>query len=112
MEFAVFASHITTNGKDFYRYTTRLKKKDGGEQTVTVKFRRTCALPAGNECPMNIVVDRKDMNLAVKEDHDTDTDPNTGEITVVTKIRHTLWINAWKPGTPYVDHSLDDYDIG
>lgn len=101
MQITVFAKKGTTSdGKKFDRYLGRLHKKDGTELTVSVKFREDGGKPKPTDCPMNIVVDRNDANLAdrtyVRED--------TGE----TCISYTLWVSKWKPGEKYVDHSLDD----
>ena len=31
----------------------------------------------------------------------------TGEV----KIGYKMWVYAWSEGDPYVDHSMDDYDL-
>ena len=111
MELAIFAAHITTNGKDFYNYTTRLPKKDGSILTVRVKFRKSCGLPMGADCPMNIKVKKEDMNLVVEPYDESSVDEDTGEVTIIHKESYRLWVSKWEKGSPYVDHSLDDFDI-
>lgn len=111
MELAIFATHIMKNGKDFYNYTARLPRKDGTEQTVRVKFRKSTLMPDGRDCPMNIKVAKADMNLKTEPYDDTEVDEETGEVTIIHKESYHLWVSKWEPGSPYVDHSLDDFDI-
>lgn len=104
MEIAVFAKRCTgKDGKAFTRYLSTLTKKDGTRQTVAVKFREACGSPKAEECPMNINVERRDINLSSREFEREDT----GEVGTA----FTLWVSAWKQGTPYIDTSLDEYDI-
>lgn len=106
MKIAVFARKTEdSKGKKFYTYSTRLTKKDGSTESVGVAFREECGAPDPKKCPMNIVVDRKNANLA--ERHRQVTDRATGE--VVERVFKTLWVSDWKEGEKYVDHSLDDY---
>jgi hypothetical protein len=102
MELTIFAKYRTTSeGKGFYSYLTKLRKKDGEMYTVGVKFREICGAPKGDKCPCNIIVDKHDANLStykyVRED--------TGE----EMEGKNLWITAWEEGSEYVDHSLDDF---
>ena len=102
MELTIFAKkRQTADGKKtFYNYLTTLKKKDGSELKCSVKFRESCGNPEPKDCPVNIIVDKKDANLSYK-----DLALETGEIYTV----YTLWVSAWKKGAAYVDHSLDDF---
>lgn len=103
MELAVFAKKRTNKeGKTFFSYLSRLKRKDGFEIPVSVSFRQECGQPKAERCPMNIVVDKKNANLASNEY----LDPTTGEI----KISYTLWVSAWRQGKDFVDTSLDDFE--
>lgn len=105
MTITVFAKKRTTKDgkKTFYSYLSALKKIDGTEQTVSVKFREECGEPDPKTCPCNIIVERKDCNLSTADF----VNEETGEI----GQSFTLWVTAWKQGEVYVDHSLDDYDI-
>ena len=103
MEIAIFAKKRTSNeGKTFYSYLSVLTRKDGVKQTVSVKFRDVCGNPKPESCPMNIVFDKKRANLSAKEFIREDT----GEV----GTSYTLWISSWELGTPYIDHSLDDFE--
>lgn len=104
MELTIFAKKRTTDeGKSFYSYITTLTKKDGTKQTVGVKFREECGQPKGDKCPCNVIVDKGDANLATKSFIREDT----GEVAESL----TLWVKNWKPGSEYVDTSLDDYEF-
>lgn len=106
MKIAVFARKIEDkNGKKYYTYSARLTRKDGNTESVGVAFREECGSPDPKKCPMNIVVDRKNANLA--ERRREVTDKATGEL--VERVYKTLWISEWKESEKYVDHSLDDY---
>lgn len=109
MELTIYARKREANGKKFFLYSTTLKKKDGTEERVSVKFREDCGSPDGKKCPMNIVVSHADMNLARGPRLNRDTNEyvtdNNGEVVIFT----TLWITKWKEGSKFVDHSLDDY---
>lgn len=91
----------TQEGKTFYTFLGRLKKKDGTEQVVAIKFRDECGSPKPEKCPVNIVFDKKDANMSV-----TDFVRDDGE----TGKSYTLWVSAWAYGEAYVDHSLDDFE--
>lgn len=105
MEIGIFAKKRTTrDGKrEFYSYLTTLTRKDGSTQTVTVKFRDECGKPKPEDCPMNIKLDRSHVNMS----HDNFLREDTGEMSV----SYTLWVSAWEPGSPWVDTSLDEFDI-
>lgn len=104
MELAVFAKKRTSNeGKTFYSYLTTLRRKDGTLQTVAVKFRDECGHPKPENCPMNIIVDKSHANISTKEFVREDT----GEI----GLSYTMWVSAWKEGAPYVDTSMDEFDV-
>lgn len=103
MEKTIFAKKRTNReGKPFYSYLTTMRKKDGTEEIMQVRFRDECGAPEPKKCPINIVFDKSDANVAkrsyIRED--------TGE----PAIALTLWITAWKEGEPYVDTSMDDYE--
>lgn len=102
MEITIFAKKKKAkNGKEFVTYLTTLQKKDGTEDTMEVKFREEVGEP--RNCPCNIEVEKTDINIQKK----SVTREDTGELITVKK----LWVKAWKPGSPYEDRSLDDYDI-
>ena len=103
MEITVFAKRRTNKeGKIFYQYITTLEKKDGSTETIRVCFRGVDA-PKPESCPRNIVTAKDNANIATRKY----TTPETGEI----KSARTLWLSAWEPGSEYVDHSMDDYNI-
>lgn len=104
MEITIYAKKKETKeGKKFYAFLTTLKRKDGTEQTMAVKFREDCGSPKGTDCPMNIIVDKKNANVSTREYEREDT----GE----KATAYTLWVNDWKEGAPFVDTSLDDFDV-
>ena len=102
MELTIFAKkRQTREGKSFFTYLTTLRKIDGTDETVSVKFREDCGSPKPENCPVNIQIDRTGANLSVQ--HRTDDDGNVYEV-------KTLWVSLWVlSDVPYVDHSLDDY---
>lgn len=109
MEIAIFAKRLqSTDGRIFYKYLSTLKKKDGTELKVQIKFRQDCGNPKGEECPMNILVERDHANLSFERYSASETNPETGEVTITEKQVPVLWVNAWKKGKVYVDHSLDE----
>ena len=101
MEITIFAKKRKAhNGNEFYSYLAKLMNKNTGElETMDVKFKGEKPEPAA--CPMNIDVEKKDCNVSTR----TYTDEASAE----TRIRKTLWVNAWTPGSAYEDHSMDDY---
>ena len=102
MQITIFAKKRNTKeGKVFFTYLTKLTKKDGTEVTASAKFRDECGSPKPDKCPMNILLEKVDCNFNSK----ATTDEETGEI----RTSNTLWINNWKEGEPYVDHSMDDF---
>lgn len=103
MEITIFAKkRATSEGKSFFSYLSTLTRKDGTKQTVSVKFRDDAGKPKPENCPMNIKFGKGDANLTHKEFVREDT----GE----PGISSTLWVSKWEPGTPFVDHSLDDFE--
>lgn len=103
MEITIYSKKRTTSeGKTFFSYISTLTRKDGTKQIVSVKFRDECGAPKPEKCPFNIKFEKKDANLArsafVRED--------SGEIDTF----YTLWVSRWEPGSPFVDHSLDDFE--
>lgn len=106
MEITIFAKQRQTkDGKTFYQFLTTLAKKDGTTETMRVAFRQVDgnSTPKAESCPRNIKFPRESANVATT----SYTDTATGEL----KQRKTLWITQWEPGSEYVDHSLDDYDV-
>lgn len=103
MEITIYAKKRTTaEGKSFFSYLSTLTRKDGTKQTVSVKFRDECGNPKPENCPMNVKFDKGSANMATREFVREDT----GEV----GTSYTLWVSAWEPGTPFVDHSLDDFE--
>lgn len=104
MKFTIFAKKRKSNdGREFFSYLTTLTRKDGGELKCSVKFREACGNPRGADCPMNIVVDKKDANLSAKEI----VNDETGDVMTV----FTLWVSEWaEAAEKYEDHSLDDFE--
>lgn len=103
MEITIYAKkRQTADGKSFYSYLSTLNRKDGTKQTVAVKFRDECGNPKPEKCPMNIKFDKSKANMATHEF----TREDTGEVAT----SYTLWISGWEVGTPFVDHSLDDFE--
>ena len=80
-----------------------MQKKDGSEITAQVKFQTECGTP--QECPCNIIVDKKDANFSEKEK--TYTDAKTQE--EKQTVERVLWVSKWTNGEPYEDHSMDDF---
>lgn len=104
MEITIYSKKRTNrDGKAFYSYITTLTRKDGSTQTVGVKFRDECGHPKPENCPMNIRVDKENANISKS----TYTREDTGE----TAVSYTMWIAAWESGTPWVDKSLDEFDV-
>ena len=102
MEITIFAKkREAKDGRKFTSYLATLTKKSGEKQTVAVKFREDCGAPDAKNCPMNIVADKKNLNMSERNY----VDAETGEV----RTSYTLWVSEWKQGTPYVDHSMDDY---
>ena len=103
MEITIYAKKRTSSdGKPFFGYLSTLTRKDGTKQTVSVKFREDCGNPKADKCPMNIVVEKVNANMTVKEF----TREDTGEVC----NSYTLWVSEWEQGSEFVDHSLDDFE--
>lgn len=102
MEITIFAKkRESKDGRKFTSYLTTLTKKNGDKNTVSVKFREEAGQPDAKNCPLNIVVEKADLNMATRNY----TVEDTGEV----RVAYTLWVSNWKPGKPYVDHSMDEY---
>lgn len=103
MEITVFAKERkNAQGKTFWGYLTRLTNKSTGEvETFGVRFRQSCGQPDPDKCPCNIVIEKGNTNIS----ENTYTRDDTGE----TATSKSLWVNKWKEGSKYVDHSMDDY---
>ena len=103
MEITIYAKkRTTTDGKSFFSYLSTLTRKDGTKQTVSVKFRDDCGSPKPEKCPMNIKFDKCDANMVTREFVREDN----GEV----GISYTLWVSKWEQDSPFVDHSLDDFE--
>ena len=101
-EITVFAKRRqTSEGRTFYTFLTSMDKNDGTKCTMSVKFRDECGTPKPENCPLNIKIEKSDVNISTKEY----TVPDTGEIAT----SRTLWVTKWENGTPYVDHSTDEF---
>lgn len=92
----------TRDGKYFYSFLARIMKKDGTEETVSVKFRDECGQPKPDDCPCCINVSRDAANLSLQTL--TDDEGNSYQ-------SKTLWVSSWTAAGPYIDHSLDDYEL-
>lgn len=102
MEISLFAKKVTSKeGRMFYKYLSTLTTKDGEQQGVRVCFAEDAPAPKPEACPCNIVVEKGDCNVSQR--HYQDKNGND-------RIARTLWINAWKNGSVYVDTSMDDYE--
>lgn len=103
MEITIYAKKRTTRDgkKTFFSYLTTLKKKDGSPCTCAVKFAQPAENPDPEDCPLNIIVERKDCNMSVE--------PYTNERTGQIQNSYRLWIKNYVVGQPYVDHSMDDF---
>ena len=104
MKITVFAkARQTKDGKPFTSYVSKLKQKDGGEMTVTVKFRQECGAPNRDECPMYINIEKQNANLNRSEV----VNEETGEV----YERRELWVSKWERDPEiYRDTSLDDFE--
>lgn len=102
-EITIFAKKRTTadGRKSFYSYLTTLTRKDGTPCTCGVKFAAPAEAPDPLDCPLNIVVEKADCNMS-EENY---TNSKTGE----PSKGYKLWIKNYKAGSPYVDHSMDDF---
>ena len=103
MEITIFAKKRTTadGRKTFFSFLTTLTRKDGTPCTCAVKFTAPCEAPDPIDCPMNILVEKDACNMS-QEDY---TDKTTGE----TRKSYKLWVREYRAGSPYVDHSMDDF---
>lgn len=101
-EIAIFAKkRRTADGKkSFFTFLTTLENRSGESVTMSVKFADDGA-PKPEDCPMNIIVEKTDCNISEK----TFIREDTGEMAT----SKTMWVKAWKAGTPYVDHSTDEF---
>lgn len=90
------------NSVNFYVYLGRLRRKDGTELPVTIRFRDGVPKPKPLDCPMYIEFDKKNANLSSRTYEDADS----GEL----RTAWTLWLSDWAPGPAYVDDSLDDFE--
>lgn len=110
MELTIYASKKSYEKegkqKSFYTYSTRiLNKITEQEEFFNVKFREDCGAPLPANCPCNIIIEKKDANITEKERFYNDRE--TGEEKTV--IDRVVWVSAWTEGSPFEDHSTDDY---
>lgn len=103
MEITIFAKKRTTadGRKTFFSYLTTLTRKDGTPCTCSVKFTAPAEAPDPLDCPCNIIVEKSACNMST-EDY---TDAKSGEV----RKSHKLWIREYRSGSPYVDHSMDEF---
>ena len=103
MEITIFAKKRQTSDgrKSFYTYLTTLTKKDGSPVTCAVKFTGDAEAPDPLSCPMNIVVRKEDCNLSKEDYMDKNNEKHTA---------FRLWVKRFEPGTPYIDHSMDEFE--
>lgn len=101
-QITIFAKKRNTKeGREFTSYLTRLKRKDGTEQTMSVKFKNDG--PDLMDCPCNIEVERADMNISTRK-YELDDGSET--------IGYTLWVKAWTDSKEqWIDSSLDDFEF-
>lgn len=110
MELTIFAKKRQSNdGRTFFTYLTTLRKKDGTDMKVQVKFRQDCGQPKGENCPCIINVTKANANLAEEKYEVSEVNPETGEVKIETRKTFKLWVSDWTPGREYVDTSLDDF---
>lgn len=103
MKINVFGKKMTSaEGRSFYNYFGTLTKKDGSEESVTIKFREEVGNP--KNVPCTIEFDKKGANLSTRK-YEKETE--TGIEVVEGKV---LWISAQYKETEFVDNSLDDYE--
>lgn len=109
MEITLFAKQRRTReGKTFYNFLSTLTKNNGEAVVCSVKFKDGTPEPRPEQCPMNIIVGKQDCNLSSRKYTRQVTDGD-GELVTEEGLSHTLWINTWIPGAPYVDHSMDEF---
>lgn len=116
LNLTIYAKKRTSNdGRTFYTYLTTLHNKNGMELRAQVKFREEAGQPKGDQCPCNIIVNKRDANLSKREYRvqvPTGESDENGEAIMKEDIRtsHELWVSKWVAGEAFVDHSLDDYE--
>ena len=102
MKIDVFGKkHTTEDGKKFYTYLTKLKKKDGTEVTAQVKFREECGNP--KKLPCTIEFDKRDANY--DEYEDSYFSENGTEVPI---LRRVLWVSKYIE-SEYIDTSMNDF---
>ena len=55
------------------------------------------------------MIEQNECNLASRKMTRKVTDEETGEVTEKEFISYTLWVSGDKDGTPFVDHSMDNF---
>lgn len=104
MELSIFSKkRQTREGKSYNIYVARMPKKNGEIIPVRVKFREEAGVPRAESCPLNIVINKEDCNMA-KTEYVRDDNGEVG-------TSYTLWVTRWQKGSDYVDTSLDEFDI-
>ena len=103
MEITIYAKKRQTRDgkKSFFSYLTTLKKKDGSPCTCAVKFATPAENPDPLSCPLNIVIKKEYCNMVVE--------PYTNDKTGEVRDSYRLWIKDYSIGSPYVDHSMDEF---
>ena len=87
----------TKDGKAFQAYFGTLKKNNGDEVHVTIKFREGVEIP--DEFPVTMVSDKKNMNLAHR----------VVEVNGNPNVFYTLWVRKVDQWIPYIDTSLEEF---
>lgn len=109
MHLTVFAkTKHTKEGKPFNTYFSKLKKKDGEEIVVELKFRDDCGVP--KIFPVNIDVDKKNANFSEKK-VTVKVKDEAGNEEEKDVDQRRVWISEWNYSEEeYVDHSMDDFE--
>lgn len=104
MKIAVFSKkRQSQDGRSFYNYIGRLKKKDGTELSCGIRFRDPCVGPKPDACPCYISIEKKNANMSMRQY----LDEKTGEM----RFAYTLWVTEYTLlPEKWEDHSLDDFD--
>ena len=102
MKATIFATKKKTKqGKEFHTYFTKLKKKDGTVDTISVKFADEIK-PKPESCPLNIIYNKEDANISTK--------PKEKDDGTIWEDRN-LWIKAYtEDPEKFRDTSLDEYE--
>lgn len=103
MKVAVFAKKKQTkDGRPFTSYVGKLKKKDGSELYVEIKFREECGAPKPEQLPAYIEFDKPEGNLSTRAYTTQEGDEG---------VSFRLWLSGWRfSDEKFEDHSLDEFE--